>query len=138
MSKHPLAELLSSVPPHLMLRRYTREEDSFAVIRVFLDGCIQTLSNDTEFAKKYLRGVFLEAPPSFHTEDEPEKYQERSRRSGDYTNLEQVSQSSSGWHLALRRQHLHKEQLSAATEGQRVGGFFLGQLLNWLYPSGER
>jgi HEPN domain-containing protein len=72
LPKHPLAELIGSIPPHLILRRYDREEDCFAAIRVFLDGSIQILSNDTEFAKKYLRGVFLEAPPSFHDENELE------------------------------------------------------------------
>jgi hypothetical protein len=52
--KHPLAELLGSVPPHILIRRLDREEDCIAVIRVFLDGTIQILSNDVEFAKKYL------------------------------------------------------------------------------------
>jgi hypothetical protein len=70
--KHPLAELLGSVPPHILIRRFDREEDCIAVIRVFLDGTIQILSNDVEFAKKYLRGSFLESPPSFHTEEEIE------------------------------------------------------------------
>jgi hypothetical protein len=70
--KHPLAELLGSVPPHILIRRFDREEDCIAIIRVFLDGTIQILSNDVEFAKKYLRGSFLESPPSFHTEEEIE------------------------------------------------------------------
>lgn len=58
--------------PHLLIRRYDREEDCLAVLRIFLDGTIEILSNDSEFATRYLRGVFLECPPSFHDKGELE------------------------------------------------------------------
>jgi hypothetical protein len=70
--RHPLAELFGSVSPHILLRRYDREEECLVVIRVFLEGSIHILSNDVEFAQKYFQGIFLEAPPSFHTADELE------------------------------------------------------------------
>lgn len=66
---HPLAVLLGSVQPHLLIRRYDREEDCLAAIRVQLDGTIRILSNDSAFAHRYLRGLFLEMPPSFHGQD---------------------------------------------------------------------
>jgi HEPN domain-containing protein len=72
LPEHPLVEVLASAPPHLFIRRFDREEDCLAVIRVFLDGTIQILSNDINFANRYLRGAFLEGPPSFHTQEEIE------------------------------------------------------------------
>jgi HEPN domain-containing protein len=68
--EHPLAKLIGSVPPHLLIRRYDREEDCLAVLRIFLDGTIEILSNDSEFATRHLQGMFLECPPSFHAADE--------------------------------------------------------------------
>ena len=53
-AKHRLAELIGSVPPHLMLRRYDREEDCLAAIRVFLDGSVEILSNEPNSR----RGIF--------------------------------------------------------------------------------
>lgn len=67
---HPIAKLIASMPPHLLIRRYDREEDCVATLRIFLDGTIEILSNDSEFATRYLRGTFLECPPSFHGSDE--------------------------------------------------------------------
>jgi uncharacterized protein DUF4145 len=99
-AKHPLAELIGSVPPHLMLRRYDREEDCFAVVRIFLDGGIQILSNDTEFAKKYLRGVFLEAPPSFHADDELETTEEWLQDSSTLAHFTGMLVGAFGWDSA--------------------------------------
>jgi hypothetical protein len=59
--------LLDSVEPNLLIRRYDRTEDSFISIHIALDGTILALSNDQDFAHKFLQGLFLEFPPSFHS-----------------------------------------------------------------------
>jgi len=67
---HPLSDLINSLRPHLLIRRYDAEEDSFVSINIGLDGEIELLANDRDFAQKYLHGLLLECPPSFHsTED---------------------------------------------------------------------
>ena len=74
---HPLAALLTNViKPHVLIRRYDREEDSFMTARINLDGEIEILSNDPGFAHRYLHGLFLECPPSFHSLEELEVVQE--------------------------------------------------------------
>jgi hypothetical protein len=65
---HAMAAVLAT-KPHLLIRRYDREEDCLAAIRVQLDAVTNILSNDPAFATRYLRRVFLEMPPSFHGED---------------------------------------------------------------------
>jgi hypothetical protein len=62
--------LLKSVKPHLLIRRYDRAEDSFLSIHIALDGTLDIFSNDRDFAHKYLHGLFLEFPPSFHSSEE--------------------------------------------------------------------
>jgi len=69
---NPLAAVLANLKPHLLIRRYNREEDSFITIRINLNGKIEILSNDYNFAQKYLHGLFLECPPSFHSVEELE------------------------------------------------------------------
>lgn len=69
-SEHPLADLIKNMRPHILVRRYDFEEDAFIAISVFLDGEITVYSNDKEFAKKYVAGLFLNFPPSFYTEDQ--------------------------------------------------------------------
>ncbi len=69
---NPMAAVIAATKPNLLIRRYDREEDCLAAIRIHLDGVIAILSNDPDFAKRYLRRVFLEMPPSFHSEDELE------------------------------------------------------------------
>ncbi len=69
---HPFAAGLEQLEPHVIIRRYDREEDSFVSVRLFMNGEVQALSNDSEFAQRYVRGLFLECPPSFHGEDELE------------------------------------------------------------------
>jgi len=73
---HPLAALFANVKPHLLIRRYDREEDSFMTARINLDGEIEILSNDPDFAHRYLHGLFLECPPSFHSVEELEVVEE--------------------------------------------------------------
>jgi len=67
---HPLAALLQNRKPHLLIRRYDKEGDSFLVASIALDGEIQFMSNDRDFAQRYLHGLFLEHPPSFHTAED--------------------------------------------------------------------
>lgn len=69
---NPLAAVLANLKPHLLIRRYDKEEDSFITICVNLKGEIEIFSNDCNFAQKYLRGLFLECPPSFHSVEELE------------------------------------------------------------------
>ena len=70
IKNHPLSALLTNLKPHLLIRRYNKEEDSFLSIHVALDGDVVILSNDRDFAQKYLTGLFLECPPSFHSAEE--------------------------------------------------------------------
>lgn len=74
--EHPLFALLQHQKPHLLIRRYDRERDSLLVASIALDGEIQFLSNDRDFAQRYLHGLFLEHPPSFHTPEELEVTEE--------------------------------------------------------------
>jgi hypothetical protein len=67
---HPMASLLQNIKPHLLIRRYDKEQDSFLVANISLDGEIQLQSNDRAFVQKYIQGLFLEFPPSFHTKEE--------------------------------------------------------------------
>ena len=73
---HPLAAVLTNVKPHLLIRRYDREEDSFMTARIDLGGEIEILSNDRNFAHRYLHGLLLECPPSFHSLEELEVVEE--------------------------------------------------------------
>lgn len=74
---NPLTSLLSNLKPHLLIRRYDIEEDFFLVISVSLDGVIDILSTDQEAAQKYLKGLFLDCPPSFHSPKELEVKEDR-------------------------------------------------------------
>ncbi len=67
---HPMAALLINLEPHLLIRRYDREEASFLSIHIALDGEVDILSNDRDFAQRYLHGLFLECPPAFHSSEE--------------------------------------------------------------------
>jgi hypothetical protein len=67
---------MSSLEPHLLIRRLDRDEGCFASVHISLQGEIVVLSNDTEFARALLRGIFLECPPSFHTLGELEVTEE--------------------------------------------------------------
>lgn len=73
---HPLATLIKNLKPHLLIRRYDREEDSFLTVLIGQDGEIEILSNDRDFAQRYLNGLFLECPPSFHSAEELEVAEE--------------------------------------------------------------
>lgn len=64
--------ILTNLKPHLLIRRYDREEDAFLVVFITQDGEIEIDSNNRNFAHRYLNGLFLECPPSFHSADELE------------------------------------------------------------------
>lgn len=67
-TKNPMMKLiLKNLNPRLLIRRYDKEEDSFLSLHIALDGTIDIFSNDPDFAHKYLHGLFLEFPPSFHS-----------------------------------------------------------------------
>lgn len=40
---HPLAAILTNLEPHLLIRRYDREEDSFLTVRISQEGEIEIL-----------------------------------------------------------------------------------------------
>lgn len=69
---HPLTAILTNLQPHLLIRRYDREEDSFLTVHISQEGEIELLSNDRDFAQRYLNGLFLECRPSFHSAEELE------------------------------------------------------------------
>ena len=62
---HPMAKILNTLQPHLLIRKLDKEEDYFVSIQAGIDGNIQILSNDSDKAIEYLKGVFLGCPPAF-------------------------------------------------------------------------
>jgi hypothetical protein len=66
-AEHPLTQAMGRLGPHLLIRRLDRDEDCFGSVHVSVQGEVVVLSNDAEFARGLLRGIFLECPPSFHT-----------------------------------------------------------------------
>jgi hypothetical protein len=70
VSNHPLAGVINSINPHIILRRLDEEEDRFISIQIEINGIISVLSNDQDFAVNTFNHLFLECPPSFHTIDE--------------------------------------------------------------------
>jgi hypothetical protein len=60
-------KLMDAIEPHLLIRRYDKTEDSFISIQASLDSKLLALSNDQDFAHKFIQGLFLECPPSFHS-----------------------------------------------------------------------
>lgn len=69
-ARHPMANIISRLQPHLLIRRLDRDEESFISVQVSLEGEIVALSNNAEVARDWFRGIFLEVPPSFHTAEE--------------------------------------------------------------------
>lgn len=64
---HPMTDVISRLDPHLLIRRLERDADRFGSVHVSIQGEIVVLSNDAEFARALLQGIFLECPPSFHS-----------------------------------------------------------------------
>src|SRR5215475_1554744 len=69
-STHPLAEVLHTFKPHLLIRRLDQPEDHFASIHITVEGEVIVWSNDANFAHRFFAGVFLDCPPAFHTWDD--------------------------------------------------------------------
>lgn len=67
---HPLATILSNLDIHLFIRRYDREKGLLLTIIINREGEIEILSNHRDAANRYLEELFLECPPSFHSNDE--------------------------------------------------------------------
>ena len=69
-SDHPFARMLTEMEPHILIRRLDRDEDRFVSVQASVNGEIKVLSNDSDFARSFFAGLFLECPPSFHTFEE--------------------------------------------------------------------
>jgi hypothetical protein len=67
---HPMAQVMDRLEPHLLIRRLDHDEDRFVSVHAYLDGKIVVQSNDADFARSWLQGIFFEVPPSFHAADE--------------------------------------------------------------------
>lgn len=66
----PLAALIGSVEPHIIVRRLDEEEDCFVSIQIEIDGAVSVMSNDRDFAIDTFNHLLLDCPPGFHTADE--------------------------------------------------------------------
>jgi hypothetical protein len=75
-SDHPLGEVLRATQPHLLIRRLDRVKDSFASVHITINGEVTVFSNDSNLARSFFAGVFLDCPPSFHTWDDVEVVEE--------------------------------------------------------------
>jgi len=69
-SSHPLAAVLGSLPPNLMIRRLDAEEGRFISLQISIDGTVNAMSNDRDFAIDTFNRLLLDCPPAFHTVDE--------------------------------------------------------------------
>ncbi len=69
-SSHPLAAVLASVSPNLLIRRLDAEEDRFISLQITIDGTVTALSNDRDFAIDTFNRLLLDCPPAYHTIDE--------------------------------------------------------------------
>jgi len=74
--EQPLFEILKAREPHILLRRFNIEEDSFIAVSIFMNGDITILSNNKEYTQKYVSGLFLNFPPRFYTSDQFEIIEE--------------------------------------------------------------
>ena len=59
---HPIAQVMRRLDPHLLIRRFDRDEDRFISVHAYVQGEIVILSNDVDFAHGYFQGIFLSAP----------------------------------------------------------------------------
>lgn len=58
-ANHPLAAVIGSVEPHIIVRRLDEEEDRFMLIQIAIDGVVFVMSNDREFAIDTFNHLFL-------------------------------------------------------------------------------
>jgi HEPN domain-containing protein len=64
---NPLLSTLANSPAHILIRKLDREEDSFCICRILLDGCIEILSNDEDYASTFFTDLFVNVPPTLYT-----------------------------------------------------------------------
>ncbi len=94
----PLALVLSPLfKPSLIIRRYVPGEDVLLHVHISQEGEIEILCNDRDFAWRYLRGLFLHCPPSFHNEEELEIQEEWSNDPQVYAMFLGMLHSAQGW-----------------------------------------
>lgn len=94
----PLALVLSPIfKPSLIIRRYVQREDVLLHVHISQEGEIEILCNDRDFARRYLRGLFLGCPPSFHTEEELWIHEEWSKDPQVYAMFLGMLHSARGW-----------------------------------------
>ena len=85
------------IQSHLLIRRYNKAEDSVVAIHISTDGTFDILSNDEEFAHKYLEGLFLEFPPSFHSIEDLQVTKEWVSNDETYYMFLGLLQGALGW-----------------------------------------
>lgn len=61
-----LLSALINAPPHILMRKLDREEDSFCICRILLDGCIEIFSNGEDYASAFFTDLFVNVPPTFY------------------------------------------------------------------------
>ena len=89
--------ILRNIQSHLLIRRYDKAQDSFISIHVSMDGTFEIFSNDEEFAHKYLEGLFLEFPPSFHSIEDLQFTAEWVNKAETYYSFLGLLQGALGW-----------------------------------------
>ena len=67
---HPLADLIGSITPNLLVRRLDAEEDRFISLQISTDGTVSAMSNDRSYATETFDRLLLDCPPAFHTHDD--------------------------------------------------------------------
>lgn len=121
--KHPMAQILANLKPHLLLRKIDKEEDYFISIQVMLDGGIKILSNDSDKAAEYFRGVFLAFPPSFK---ESKDISQESQWSDDETTFAMfcgMLHGAYGWDPSHDLPPFLKESIEEAQKSLEIGNY---------------
>jgi HEPN domain-containing protein len=67
---HPMGQLLRDMPPHILVRKYDRDEGVIVVLHFYFDGKITGFTNNEAYGVTFLKKLLLECPPSFHGEPE--------------------------------------------------------------------
>lgn len=96
-SDHPLAQAIGSIAPHILVRKLDLEADRIALVQIFVNGEVEILSNDKTFAHKFLAGLLLECPPSFHSADELKVHEDWLNDSGAKAVFAGILAGGLGW-----------------------------------------
>lgn len=119
----PVAELIAKIPPHVLLRRYDRDADAFVAIRFLADGPITVESNDAPFARKYVHGLLLECPPSFHSLDHLEVHESWISEPNECAMFLGMLQGALGWDSSHQVPPAIAESLEEARTAFDVANF---------------